>query len=297
MSDNDIGYHEDPKNGNGIVRARTTMQIRAWELPRETKALEKLNNEMGKTEFPGNYILFDNMKVYTGEAKSIYNRLKEHHNKPEDKIKNWNKVLVITDGRPASQSDFNDNVVRLALELYLIRLLKANKYAVVSQGQETALNPIQKHTVDSLIKELNHFLLKKNVINKVLEKPGLEEIFEDELKKLLDKTGKKVQDWGAYEAKIDGEKTYIRPGSKKSKGWQITFRDRFLNSLQGGDGYLLVSRDGVLLIPLSEIQKVITEPEAYKQNTIDIYITFTPERTELVYKNNTIDVTIFKLRK
>ena len=179
MPNNGVGYHEDPKNGDGIIRARTTRQIRSWEIPRTLRALEKLNEEMGNIEFPGNYILFDNMKIYVGEAKNIYSRLKTHSTNPDDKIKNWNKALVISDGRPATQSDFNDNVVRLALELYLIRLFKANKYRVVSQGQKTNLNPIQKHITSSLIQELNHFLLKKNIINKVLEDEGLEEVFTD----------------------------------------------------------------------------------------------------------------------
>jgi hypothetical protein len=297
MTNGEVGYYEDPKNGNGIIRARTTMQIRSWELPRDFKALERLNEEMGKVEFPGNYILFDNLKVYIGEAKNIYNRLKTHSTTPDDKIKNWNKALVMSDGRPATQSDFNDQSVRLALESYLIKLFKANKYTVVSQSQNIALNPIQKHTVSSLISELNQFLLKKNLITKILEDEGLEEIFPDELKKLLTKEGKKIEEWTAYEAKVDGQKTYIRPGSPKTKGWQITFRDRFLNSLQKGDGYLLVSRDGVLLIPLKEIQKVITDKEAYAQNTIDIYIVFKPEKITLAYKQNVIDITNFRLQR
>jgi hypothetical protein len=125
MSNNDIGYHEDPKNSDGIIRARTTKQIRSWELPRTMKALESLNNELGKIEFPGIYTLFEGKnKVYIGEAKNVYNRLKTHMTNPEDKIKNWSKALVINDGRPATQSDFNDTVVRKALELYLIKLFK-----------------------------------------------------------------------------------------------------------------------------------------------------------------------------
>ena len=87
MANNEIGYHEDPKNGNGIKRARTTKQIRSWEIPRDLKALESLNSEYGKLEFPSVYILFEGKnKVYIGEAKSVYNRLKTHINSPEDKI-------------------------------------------------------------------------------------------------------------------------------------------------------------------------------------------------------------------
>ena len=300
MSNSDIGYHEDPRNSDGIVRARTTKQIRSWEILRTMKALEVLNNELGKIEFPGIYTLFEGKnKVYIGEAKNIYNRLKTHMANPEDKIKNWSKALVINDGRPATQSDFNDNVVRKALELYLIKLFKANKYAVVAQGEPQKLNAIQKFLVNSLREELNFFLLKKNVIVKILEEKGQEEVFGDELKKILEKSGRKIEEWGRYEAIIDGKKVFIRPGSKKPKGWQITFRGRkpgsFIDSLQKGNGYLLVSRNGVLLIPLTEVQKVILDKTAYEQDTIDIWIVFAEEKVTLSYKKNTIDVTSFRL--
>ncbi len=300
MSNSDIGYQEDPENSEGIIRARTTKQIRSWEIPRTMKALEVLNIELGRIEFPGIYILFEGKnRVYIGEAKSIYIRLKTHMSNPEDKIKNWSKALIINDGRPAMQSDFNDTVVRKALELYLIKLFKANKYAVVAQGELQKLNAIQKFLVRTLREELNFFLLKKNVITKVLEEKGQEEVFGDELKKILEKCGRKIGEWGRYEAIIDGKKAFIRPGSKKPKGWQITFRGRkpgsFIDSLQKGEGYLLVSRNGVLLIPLTEVQKVILDKTAYEQDTIDIWIVFAEEKVTLSYKRNTIDVTKFRL--
>jgi hypothetical protein len=218
---------------------------------------------------------------------------------PEDKIKNWSEALIINDGRPAMQSDFNDTVVRKALELYLIKLFKANKYTVVAQGEPQKLNAIQKFLVSTLREELNFFLLKKNVITKVLEEKGQEEVFGDELKKILEKSGRKIGEGGRYEAIIDGKKAFIRPGSKKPKGWQITFRGRkpgsFIDSLQKGEGYLLVSRNGVLLIPLTEVQKVILDKTAYEQDTIDIWIVFAEEKVTLSYKRNTIDVTKFRL--
>jgi hypothetical protein len=300
MSNNDIGYHEDPRNGNGVLRARTTKQIRSWEIHRTIRALEALNNEFGGIDFPGVYSLFEGKnKVYIGEAKNIYNRLKTHINNPEDKIKNWEKAIVINDGRPATQSDFNDGVVRKALELYLIKLFKANKYTVVAQGEPQNLNALQKFLVGSLKNELNFFLLKKNIISKILEEHGQEEVFGDELKKILEKSGRKVQKWGKYEAIIDGTKVFIRPGSKKPKGWQITFRGRkpgsFIDSLQKGNGYLLVSRNGVLLVPLTEVQKVIKDKGAYEQDTIDIWIVFAEEKVTLSYKENTIDIATFRL--
>jgi hypothetical protein len=163
------------------------------------------------------------------------------------------------------------------------------------------LNAIQKFLVNSLENELNFFLLKKNIIAKVLEERGQEEIFGDELKEILERSGRKIQKWGRYEAIADNEKVFIRPGSKKPKGWQITFRGRkpgsFIDSLQKGNGYLLVSRNGVLLIPLTEVQKVIHDKTAYNQDTIDIWIVFTEDKVTLSYKKNIIDVTNFRLVK
>jgi hypothetical protein len=298
MTEENIGFYEEPRNGNGIVRSRTTLLIRSWDMPRSQKALERFNTEIGKSEFPGIYILFAKNKVYVGEAKSLYERIKTHMTTPDDKIKDWDRVVIINDGRPATQSDFNDTVVRRALEIYLVRLLKANKYTVVSQGEQQTLNSLQKRAVDFLIVELNAFLKKKNIIIKILEERGQEEVYGDELKKLLEKSGKKVSHWGASEAKIDGTKTFIRPGSKKPRGWQITIRGRkpgsFIDCFKRGEGFLLVSRDGVLLIPLTEVQKVIKDKTAYDQDTIDIWVVFADQIT-LRYKDETLDITKFRL--
>ena len=167
MNQNNIGFYEEPRNANGIIRSRTTLQIRSWDMPRTQKALEGFNTEIGKAEFPGVYILFAKNRVSVGEAKSLYNRLKTHMTTPDDKVKDWQRVLIVNDGRPATQSDFNDTVVRRALEIYLVRLLRANKYVVVSQGEPQILNSFQKHTVDSLTVELNTLLKKKSIITKV----------------------------------------------------------------------------------------------------------------------------------
>jgi hypothetical protein len=302
MQDNEIGYQEDPKNSNGIIRARTTKQIHSWEFSREIKALELLNNEFGRIEFPGIYILFEGKKkVYVGEAKSIYNRLKTHIKSPEDKIKKWDRVIVINDARIASQSNFNDTVVRKALELHLINLFKADKYVVVAQGEPQTLNATQKHLADSLTKELNFFLLKKTVISKIVEERGQEKVYGDALRKIIEKCGKKIQNWGEYEATIDGEKVFIRPGSKKPKGWQITFRGRKpgspIDCLQKGTGYLLVSRNGLPFIPLTEVQRVIQDKSTYEQDTIDVWVVFKENQTTLTYKENSIDVTNLRLIK
>lgn len=222
----------------------------------------------------------------------------QHIKNPDQKIKEWDEALIISDGRPASQSDLNDTVVRRALESHLIKLMKANKYTVVSQGQTTTLNQTQRYIVTTLVSELNFFLARKNLISRLLEEQGQEEIFLDELKALFKKKDIAVQKWGKYEALIQGQKAFIRPGSKKPKGWQITFRGRkpgsFIDCLQRGEGYLLVPRNGVLLIPLSQVREVIDEP-AFEQDTIDIWIVFSPAKVTLSYKSQSMDVREFRL--
>jgi len=301
LNERSFGYQEDPKNDTGIIRARTTMRgVRLWRFPRALDALETLHREFEKVAFPGIYILFEgDKKVYVGEAKNIYNRAKQHLSNPPDKIRGWDRILVINDGRPAKQSDFNDNVVRLSLEFYLNDLLKANKYNVLSQAERQTHNPLQDILVRSFAQEITGLLLRQNVVNRPLEEPEQREVFGDELVRILERQGRRIEEWTKYEAIVDGEKYFIRPGSKKPSGWQITFRGRkpgsLIDSFQKGDGHLLVSRDDVLLIPLSVVQQVITDESTYEQDTIDIWIVFSEGQATLRYRDNTIDVTCYKL--
>lgn len=299
MEEKSIGYYEDPKNGESIIRSRTTEQIRSWDFPRSIKGIEIFNAELGKIDYPGIYILIDSklIKAYIGEAKSLYARLKTHNRKPEEKIKSWDRVVIINDGRPANQSDFNDNIVRLELEYYLIALFKANKYKLVSQGSKQILNAQQKVIVTKLITELNFFLLKKGLIKKLIAEQGQEEVMHDDLKKILIKNKYKITEFKSYEATINGEKVFIRPGSKKVKGWQVTFRDVFKKTLKEENGALLMPRDGILFIPFSEIKKAISDPNAFKRNTIDIFIAFENNSIKLRYKDVEVDVTNFRILK
>lgn len=299
MEEKNIGYYEDPKNGESIIRSRTTEQIRSWDFPRSLKALETFNSELGKIDYPGIYILIETKsnKVYIGEAKSLYTRLKTHSNTPEDKIKSWDRVVIINDGRPANQSDFNDNVIRLELEHYLISLFKSNKYKVISQGSKQILNSPQKVVVTKLKTELNFFLMKKGLIQKLIAERGQEEVMPDELRKILEKYKYSIKEFKAYEAIINNDRVFIRPGSKKTKGWQVTFRDVFKKTLFEENGSLLMPRDGILLIPFSEIKKVITDSNAFTKNTIDIFIAFVENYVKLRYKNNEIDITKYRIIK
>lgn len=299
MTNNKIGYYEDPMNGDGITRARTLKLIRSWQFPRSIQALETLNDELGRIEFPGVYILFETKvrKVYIGEAKNIYNRLKIHSNTPEEKIEKWDMVLVVSDGRPAAQSDFNDNVVRHTLELFLQKLFKTNKYRVVAQGQPEKLNPFQKVIVNAFIEELNFFLQRKGLIEKLIETQEQQEVMLDDLKKSLIQNGYTIQKWAAYEASVNNSKVFIRPGSKKQKGWQVTFRNSFKQALQDEDGYLLMPRGKIVMLPFSKIKESIGDQKAFLRNTIDIFIAFEDEKIFLRYKKTEIDITEYKVIK
>lgn len=78
MTEDNLGYYENPKNGEGVIRAKTTGQLRSWELPRSFKALETLNKELEKIEFPSIYILLCVEKL-----------LRESEQSKQDKTKIW----------------------------------------------------------------------------------------------------------------------------------------------------------------------------------------------------------------
>lgn len=300
MENAEMGFYEEPKNSNGIKRAKTTRQIRSWEIDRSQKSFEVFRKETGQSSYPGMYILFEGKnKAYVGQAKDIYDRIKTHMATPDEKIEKWNKMLIISDGRPANLSDLNDSVVRKGLELYLIQLLKVNKYHVVSQGEPQNYNPTQNVLLKSYSDELDFFLLRKNLITKKLESKGQEEVFPDELKRILQIKGKKVERIGKHEAVIDGDKVFIRPGSKKPRGWQITFRGKkpgsFIDCLQKGEGFLMISRNDVPMVPLKEVRKVVGKDAILNQDTVDIWIVFEEEKTTLSYRDNCLDISKYKL--
>jgi len=91
----DYGYNEFPKNGNGIMRARTTSSIRSWEFEKAQHSLAVLDREISNVSYPGLYLLFDGKKIYVGEAKNVIKRLETHTHNPDKKISEWNKVVVI----------------------------------------------------------------------------------------------------------------------------------------------------------------------------------------------------------
>jgi hypothetical protein len=304
----EYGYQENPKNGLGIVRARTQLgNLRLWDIPREERALDLVVSEISSTSVPGLYLLFEDnnsKKVYIGQTENLKSRLSTHIRIPEGKIKNWHRAIIINDGRGALQSDLNDENVRLLLENYLVELFKVNGYQMVtSSSRQPSLSPTQLLLANTFKDEMNILLTRKSKITKLLTGRGDDEVYNDEVRKALQNKGYKINNWGKKEAIINNQKVFIRPGSSKPHGWQITFRgqkpDSFKDRLSRGEGILIVPRGPILAIPLSTIQNFIlfVDPDALNRDTIDIFFRFDLPKIVAVYKNKELDVTEYTIRQ
>jgi hypothetical protein len=184
------------------------------------------------------------------------------------------------------------------LENYLVNLFKINKYKVTTSSSRTpSLSSTQKALVDSFKEEIVILLTRKSKISKVLTESRDNEVYNDEVRSHLERKGYKIQKWGKIEAIINNIKTFIRPGSLKSAGWQVTFRgaksDSFKSSLASGDGYLLVPRGPIMLIPLSDIKDfvLLIDVVAFNRDTIDVFLRFDEDKIVVVYKSNELNIT------
>lgn len=308
MSYIDFGYIDNPANGLGIIRARTLIgNLRLWDFPRSERALETIHQEIGVEPIPGLYMLFDEhgeKRVYIGQSENLKARIISHIRSPDDKIKGWNRAIIINDGRSAVQSDLNDENIRLSLEYFLVQLFKLNRYKVLTTASRSpSISSTQKTLLDVFKQEITILLSRKSKINKFFTERGDDEVHNDEVRKTLIRKGFSISKWGKVEAIVNGKLTFLRPGSPKSIGWQVTFRgakpDSFKSRLQEGDGFLLVPRGPILLIPLSDVAELIrkVDNQAFERDTIDIFVRFNDNNIVLHYKREELDVTIYALDK
>lgn len=297
MEDKDFGYLDNPINGFGIIRARTLIgNLRIWDIPRSERALQTVICEIGNSPIPGLYLLLDernNKKAYIGQTENIESRITSHISKPEDKIKGWERVIIINDARNARQSDFNDENIRLYLENFLVNLLKINRYTVVTTcTRSPSLSSTQQTLVNAFKQEMIVLLTRKSKITKVLSEKGDNEVYNDEVRKILERKKYRISLWGKIEAIVNEQKTFIRPGSSKRKGWQVTFRgnkpDSFKTMLEKGEGFLLIPRGPILLIPMVDIRNfiLITDPKSFHRDTIDVFFSFEDNEIAIVYKSS-----------
>ncbi len=294
----EYGFIDNPRNGLGIVRARTLLgNLRLWEIPRDQKALDQVVDEIGNDPIPGLYLLFyepPKKRVYIGQTENLRRRLSSHVKEPDEKIKEWTQAFLINDGRNAQQSDLNDENIRLVLENYLVDLFKINRYTVETKTSRVpSLSGTQKIICDSLRGEINILLTRKAKIQKLLRLARDDERSLEETKRVLERKGYIVNRWTSHEAYINDSLVIIRPGSQKPKGWQVTFRgSTSLQSLKAGKGYLLMPRGNLPLIPLSVIKTFVSQidSDSFNRDTIDIFVRFEEQQTVLVFKNQELDV-------
>lgn len=302
----DYGYLSNPANGLGIVRSRTLIgNLRLWDIPRSEEALDTVVDEIGRSPLPGLYMLFDertDKKVYIGQTENLKSRLSTHLKTPDEKIKNWDRAIIINDARNSSYSDFNDENIRLVLEDFLIRLFRINKYKVVTSSSRTpSLSSTQKILCESFKEEIVILLTNKSKITKALKGRRDDERYLDDVKRVLEQRGREIQKWSNVEAIMGGSKVFIRPGSPKPSGWQVTFRggkpDSSKSMLAAGDGFLLMTRGPIMFIPLKVINELVSsiDAEAFKRDTVDVFIRFDENKIILIYKREERDVTKFAI--
>lgn len=298
-----LGFQSLPENGLKIVRSRTLLgNLRLWEIPRSERALETVVDEIGRSPVPGLYVLLDERaekKAYIGQTEDLRERLLVHVRIPEDKIRQWQRAFIFNDGRSASQSDLNDENIRLTLENYLVELFKINRYRVVTSSTRLpSLSSNQQILCDAFREEINILLSNRGAITRFLMGRLDDEVYLDEARKILLRRGHQVQAWGEKYATVDDQPVIIRPGSPKPKGWQVTFRgSRSLAQLQKGLGFLLMNRGGLVLLPLQEVRDFVlsVDTAALQRDTVDIFLRFDEERIVLVYKSGEKDVTQYSV--
>lgn len=295
----DLGFQSLPENGLKIVRSRTLLgNLRLWEIPRSEKALATVVEEIGRSPIPGLYVLVDERaekRAYIGQTEDLASRLLIHIRTPEEKIRHWQRAFIFNDGRSASQSDLNDENIRLTLENYLVDLFKINRYRVVTVSTRLpGLSSNQRILCDAFREEINVLLSNRGAITRFLLGRLDDEVYLDEARRILLRKGHHVQKWGEKYATIDGYPVIIRPGSRKPKGWQVTFRgSKSLAQLKAGQGFLLMNRGGLVLLPLQEIRDFVlsVDPAALQRDTVDIFLRFDEQNILLVYKGSEKDVT------
>lgn len=95
-----------------------------------------------------------------------------------------------------------------------------------------------------------------------------------------------------FEAVIDKQQAYIRAGSDKPKGLQVTIRDEFRDHVLKGEGFLIVPSGTGLLIPLKSLRDMIGN-ELVANHTVDVF--FKVGQGQMECKGEYHDVSAFLL--
>jgi hypothetical protein len=299
----EYGYEELPPDAEGVKRFRTYHLLRLWEIPRDKIYI--LEQDLGQSRFPGMYVLFrvEKQQVYIGESDDLRRRLFDHDGNPPRELREWDFALIISDARPFALSDLSESAIRRQLEYALIEQFRnVGQLAPVNrQVSEPEASIWTQPRFNQLRRELVYVLQRRGLLPKTTITAVREDFVPLPIfKEMLIQRGYNVEEWGAYEAKINGLRCFIRDGSQKPRGWQITLRNDFRRATQTEDGYILVNRGPGLIIPFHKLREFFSREfsrkDVFKQNTIDIFIKFhLDESVTLHYKDRQMDISDTKL--
>ncbi len=306
-----FAYQSFPADERGVIRARTDNQLRLIDIPRDI-IREVIEEHFGKLNFSGIYLLLHHTKkkVYVGQAGNLRERIVNQHDKDDKSLKDWQQVVLLTDGRPSMFSDMSDESVRLELENYTNSLFTeyGNYKTSTKATRKPEISFTQSHFAEKYKKELAFVLFNFGLIKQM---PIILDDHENILKldALVKKLRRKFKHIELTKnkksiSKIDSKTVEIRPtmlrsdkGSKKKQGWQITVRGTFKKLVDGKkDGYFIYPRGGGLVFSFEELNKLIGDRSKF--DTTDLYFKFTPEGKVTLHLSgveDAIDVTSYML--
>lgn len=290
-------YRELPKL-QGVKRVMVERLV-LTEFDKE-EAVKKVSQELSGADFGAVYFLINSNKqeIYIGETADIKNRIKQHCKNSPVKGFEFDKIILIWDGRPIQTSSFNDTTLRKTLEYECINGFKNfSKYEPVNTvSSPSTMSVYQKATINKFKEELLFLLYKLHLIDKLPEEiEKSEALTEGQIKKLLEKQQFKIQkiDGSQKVINCDKAKIFYRPGSLKALGWQVTMRDTFLKEMFSGEEgiYFLFSRTKPFLIPASFFKKHLANKKTGV--TLDIFIK--ENSNELYCNEESIDISKYRI--
>lgn len=294
----EFGWQEDPSD-NGLIRARTVLgQLRVWKFPKEIISRINGTDFASPMEHRGLYILLsgNEMEAYVGETADLKGRLEQHQKQAPKELTSWEQVIVISDGRTYTQSIFNSDI-RSFLEKKAIRHITdgGNCFVVNKVKEEPHLDVSTKTQAEGLDEELRFVLSKLNLAHNEPEEKVPEEIVTSaEIEKILINRGETCK-LGKREGTLGEEKVYVRPGSKKKQGWQITLRGELLEDTGLGRGYLLVNRGRCYLIPLLELNKWLADE--IQSRTKDIFVNLPNKSAISTKEKEPLDIAKYQIKE
>lgn len=221
----------------------------------------------------------DEDTVYVGETENAKDRIGQHR-KNGPKLKHgkhdFNKIVIIWDGRPIQTTKFSDSTIRKELEASLIKgFAEFGKFDPVNTSRSgSRANLTQKETIKEFRSEMFFILYKFRYLKEIpRETQDSRELTNEETEILLSSKQFKIEKRRGPWITCDNDRVvYSVSASNKKVGWQITIRDDLMKKFESKDDriYILLQRTRPYLLPSSFLGQYILDNKG--NNTVDIYI-------------------------